>query len=67
MSTSLSNVVPGNPFEQVPGLTQLYRETFAAILACLEQGNGARAEQACTDMFARQADLVVRLLQNQSG
>ncbi|WBB61284.1 GntR family transcriptional regulator [Streptomyces sp. WMMC500] len=57
----MTDIVPGNFFELVPGADALERDGTAAIVAAIERGYSEIAEREYGTMLRRQGDLVVGL------
>jgi DNA-binding GntR family transcriptional regulator len=62
MSKGLGTIVPGNVFERIPGLMSHQCTGFESILRHLRAGDEPKAEQACSQMFARQGTMTAQLL-----
>jgi DNA-binding GntR family transcriptional regulator len=61
MLRQMTDIVPGNFFEMVPGADAVAREGTAAILTAIERDYGELAEREYATMMRRQGDLVVEL------
>jgi len=63
----LSQIVPGNFYEAIPGSLARTRRGVAAIVAALRARNPERAERACWEMMDDIGALVARQLRRRSG
>ncbi|MER5181625.1 GntR family transcriptional regulator [Streptomyces sp. NPDC002896] len=61
MLRQMTDLVPGNFFELVPGTDVVAREGTAAILGAIERNEAAGAESEYATMLRRQGSLVVEL------
>lgn len=61
MLRQMTDMVPGNFFELVPGADVVAKEGTAAIVAVIERNYGELAEREYAAMMRRQGDLVVDL------
>ncbi|GAB2862238.1 GntR family transcriptional regulator [Actinocorallia aurea] len=63
MLRQMTDIVPGNFFELIPGADTVEREGTAAILTAIERNYPEIAEREYATMLRRQGDLVVALFQ----
>jgi DNA-binding GntR family transcriptional regulator len=61
MLRQMTDIVPGNFFEMVPGSATVAREGTAAIVTAIQRDYGELAEKEYGTMMRRQGDLVVEL------
>jgi DNA-binding GntR family transcriptional regulator len=61
MLRQMTDIVPGNFFELVPGTDAVEREGTAAIVAAIERNYPEIAEREYASMLRKQGDLVVKL------
>lgn len=61
MLRQMTDIVPGNFFDLVPGADTVAREGVGAIVAAIERHYGELAEREYATMMRRQGDLVVDL------
>jgi DNA-binding GntR family transcriptional regulator len=61
MLRQMTDIVPGNFFELVPGADAVAREGTAAIVIAIERGYGELAEREYATMMRRNGDLVIDL------
>jgi len=63
----LSQIVPGNFYDSIPGSLQRTRRGVAEVVAAIRAGTGERAERACWEMMDDIGELVARQLRRRSA